>query len=321
MIKLRSFGLYNNHDPYYVGFLTRWQLSYLKFHFLKVSNDGKGDCTIVELPDDTLMVIDIKNARIGQAPLTDCENPIEYLQNIPNSNSIHRYIQTHPDMDHLDGFSDFLTDRSIVNFWDTDNNKTIDEFTNYREDDWTTYTKKKNLGKILHLDRRTNEITYSDGQKYDYQIFPISPTEDLVQQANDAKSDCYNLLSYVVLLRYKNCKILFGGDAPESVWNEIETWIDENDDARELFSNITIFKTSHHGRDSGYCGNSFLQKINPSAIIADNNVSSEESAYDKYKKFLENRSPSGLMFDIGRETVFGKYDTVNGTIIDYKTNW
>ena len=290
----------------------------LKIHFLKISEDGKGDCTLVELPDGEFMMIDVRNARNDDTANTSCENPIKCLESVMNTRSFHRYIQTHPDMDHMDGFNDLRNTCSIINFWDTENNKQVDDFEVYREEDWEKYQNPKPQ-KMLYLTRSTNPVKLKSGESYIYEIYALSPTEELVKQANESEN--YNILSYVVLLCYKNCKILFGGDIESSVWVEIESWMDSNDKANKLLSNVTIFKASHHGRDSGYCGNSFLKKINPRFIILDDNVKSEESAYEKYKNFLGGRDPSGWIYSVGKETVLAEYKEGDGTTMGYKSKW
>ena len=47
-------------------------------------------------------------------------NPIEYLKE-HQIKSIFRYIQTHPDMDHMDGLYNLVNTVPIQNFWDTAN--------------------------------------------------------------------------------------------------------------------------------------------------------------------------------------------------------
>ncbi len=289
----------------------------LKLHFLKVSEDGKGDCTIIELPDGEVMIIDIRNGRTDGSHNLECENPIDYLKNITNS-KLYRYIQTHPDMDHLDGFLDIINEFGINNFWDTKNNRVKPEnFSNeYRENDWDSY-RNDSKDHLHYFERMTDSIVSKTGP-YMYQLYPLSPTSDLVKRANETSGDDYNILSYVILLCYKNCKILFGGDIPDSVWTEIEECRDSNPKLEKLLSNVTIFKASHHGRKSGYCGNSFLKKINPRFIIADDNVESSESAYDEYKYFLDNRDPTGWVYSAGKKTVIAEYVEGDGTTLSYK---
>ena len=112
-----------------------------KIHFLNVKN---GDCSIIQHNTGHISIIDVCNARkvvanesAQAAAFSSCdspsgnfrqkehpENPIEYLNNI-NCNYIFRYIQTHPDMDHMDGIKDLFDSFEVVNFWDTDSQQNI----------------------------------------------------------------------------------------------------------------------------------------------------------------------------------------------------
>lgn len=274
-------------------------------HFLNV---GDGDCTIIELPDGNIMMVDIMNGRRDRSHNLEYENPIHYLRNIPNATSIYRYIQTHPDMDHMDGFADLLQTFDIVNFWDTENTKKKpDEFTNsFREIDWDAY-KTSPKGKILQFNRRTESVVSTTGP-YVYNIYPISPTKALTDTANEGED--WNSLSYAILLHYKGFKLLLGGDVTTTVWEDIAQWIIANPTtAGNLLSGINVFRTSHHGRGSGYCGNPLLKFFNPQVIISDNSAPSTESANAKYEYFLENREGGvGNMHYISDGTIVCKYD-------------
>ena len=51
-------------------------------------------------------------------------NPVTYRKSHGIS-SIFRYIQTHPDMDHMDGIRALFDKFAPINFWDTNNRKVI----------------------------------------------------------------------------------------------------------------------------------------------------------------------------------------------------
>ena len=87
----------------------------LKIHFLNV---GKGNCTVIKLPSERLMVVDIDNSRINDDDdVLQC--PIDFLNRTYPNESIFRFILTHPDMDHMSGLYDLDKERKIHNFWDT----------------------------------------------------------------------------------------------------------------------------------------------------------------------------------------------------------
>ena len=126
-------------------------------HFLNVK---QGDCSVICDNSGRVTVIDVCNAKPPDARVDFSNaywaqrqrgengnfqqkrypvNPISYLRK-HNINRIHRYIQTHPDMDHMDGIKTLFEEFRPVNFWDTDNMKEIDNssWTNspFNEEDW-----------------------------------------------------------------------------------------------------------------------------------------------------------------------------------------
>lgn len=114
-----------------------------RIHFLNVK---QGDCIWIEHSSGRNTVIDIcnGNADNGENLIEEMfkessntsgnynqkahpTNPIEYF-NVNWLQNIFRFILTHPDMDHMDGIERLFKEFNIINFWDTDNNKTIDSF-------------------------------------------------------------------------------------------------------------------------------------------------------------------------------------------------
>ena len=136
-----------------------------KIHFLNVD---EGDCSIIQHDNGKVTMIDICCGNIiEQQPsiVAFCNesansvkgnfnmkayptNPVEYIKrwHMP---SIFRYIQTHPDMDHMDGLKNLANTISIMNFWDTANTKvqSFDEHGNcgrYKKEDWDCYQRLRN---------------------------------------------------------------------------------------------------------------------------------------------------------------------------------
>lgn len=280
--------------------------NHLRIHFLRV---GDGDCTIVELPDNRIMMVDIMNGRIGAAPNSNYTNPIHHLNQYFSGYSIHRYVQTHPDMDHMDGFADLIKNYQIFNFWDTDTHKNPDDFTIFREEDWTAYKNAKK-GRILNVYRQTDPII-SDSGGYVYNIYPISPTTKLIADVNSSDNTPWNKASYVVLLQYGGFKLLLGGDAEKEVWEEIYDWANTDSKAKALLQDINVFKVSHHGRDTGYCTNEMLQLMTPQQIISDYSPLVKDSANSKYEYYRDNSQSLVNIRDIDKQNFFVDY-TLHG---------
>ena len=107
-------------------------------HFLNVKD---GDCSIIEHYSGHKTVIDVCNAkpvdpRREALMATEAKaergisgnfqqkkypvNPISYMRD-HGINDIFRYVQTHPDMDHMDGIEALFDEFSPANFHDTAN--------------------------------------------------------------------------------------------------------------------------------------------------------------------------------------------------------
>jgi len=251
----------------------------MTLHFLNV---GNGDCTIIQLPDGKLMMVDICNGNDSNPQKT---NPILYLQNLgyPAGSRILRYVQTHPDMDHMDGLAALFDLYEVTNFWDTENRKPRPDFSlpysKGKSEDWDAYQKLRS--NALYFYRDLSPITSKGGHPYPYELYVFHPTKQAVQEANRTQE--WNNLSYVLLLKEGNFKALIAGDIDDGVWEELYEWASENFKVRQLVSKITVFKVSHHGRRSGYCGADWLNLTQPQEIvISKGSVPGEQSAYGNY---------------------------------------
>ena len=182
-----------------------------RIHFLNVLD---GDCNIIQHDSGRVSVIDVSNAyddkdtdkekavkdikeriikhnnfvpdgKINYYQKESPDNPIQYLQKLKVDN-IFRFIITHPDMDHLDGIRDLFREFSIMNTWDTENNKELDldNFSNkYNPEDWKFYTDIRN--KKYESTKRLTYYASSENSYYkEDNIKILCPTPELVKQAN-----------------------------------------------------------------------------------------------------------------------------------------
>jgi len=262
----------------------------MELHFLKV---GNGDCTIIKLPDGNLMMVDICNGRGENPKLT---NPVDYVSRLTppwTKPKLSPYVQTHPDMDHMDGLAVLKKECSILNFWDTPNEKPSPDFNSPHSkgspEDWKAYQELRKHAK--HHYRSKSPVFFRYVQQTKYEVYVLHPTKEAVKEAN--KSDKWNNASYVLLItsgrvvKEKEFKALIAGDIETSVWEELYEWANTDETIKALVSNITVFRVSHHGRRTGYCGTDWLKLTNPKDIvISKGSVPEEESAYEDYRKYL-----------------------------------
>jgi len=255
-------------------------------HFLNV---GHGDCTIIEHASGHLTMVDINNADaldddtrrelaeeygikgtdyatklylsglLGESfrkkylaeagydvPLTD---PVDYLKHNWPGRPVFRYIQTHPDCDHMRGLNRLREEKiSILNFWDTANSRTITEFKGNDEAEWKEYQRLRSSRegpRVFRLNRDAHNKYWNedDAGSCGDGIYILAPTPPLAAAAN--KADDANGHSYALWLQYGEYKVVLGGDCNDSAWQSI--W-------QQYGSNLrcNALKAAHHGRDSGF---------------------------------------------------------------------
>ena len=290
-----------------------------RIHFLNVQN---GDCNIIEHNSNRITMIDVCCARkeiikdecsqedtgiIMNSSLSGNyrqkehpDNPIEYLKYVIKRNDIFRYIQTHPDMDHMDGLKDLFDECEILNFWDTNNNKKISssDFNKYRKEDWDFYQeirKSTSTPKVLYLtDNSEGEFyrcEYGDG------LFILAPSTELIKYAND--SEDYNELSYVLLYQTSGKKIIFAGDSGEKSWDYILRKYED------LVTNVDILLAPHHGRKTGGNDN-YLDILKPKLTLF-GNAESEHLDYSSWNNRdllkITNNEAGTIVLDIENNNI------------------
>lgn len=261
-----------------------------KIYFLNVK---EGDCTWIHHDSGRNTVIDICNGNnhdysvlnennYGQKDYPT--NPIYFLHtHFVKDGDIFRFILTHPDMDHMDGIQNLFNYFHPVNFWDTDNKKTLDInnswIGSYKKEDWEFYQSLHNKRvegvTYLRLYSGARGQYYNDGEDNDG-IYILSPTKALVEKANESKN--YNLLSYVLLLKEHGRNIIFAGDSGKDTWDSILEMYDSS------LSNIDVLIAPHHGRKTG--GNDeYLDILKPKVTLLGN----AKSTYLDYNAFNRRR--------------------------------
>ncbi|BAF60582.1 predicted hydrolase [Pelotomaculum thermopropionicum SI] len=319
----------------------------LKVHFLNV---GHGDCTIIMHPFGRLTMIDINNGteldsisaneildfftqskedlkrrliaeRLGiskSRQLVEAgydiqlTNPIEFLKQQYPNNSIFRYIQTHPDLDHMRGLVALReVGIQIWNFWDTKHNKIPDFQWESDEEEWEEYKAfrtGKRGAKVLYLYRGARGIYYNqepEGVDGGDGLEILSPTSELVEAANEAGNT--NNLSYVLRLTYKGIRIIFGGDAEKEAWDSIVGHYGEG-------LKCHVLKASHHGRETGYHQEA-VKLMNPQYTIVSVGKKPDTDASNKYRQYSDyvwsTRWKGNITLTIdsnGKATIESEYD-------------
>lgn len=267
-----------------------------KVHYLNVN---QGDCIILEHDSGRVTVFDISagnierqqgnraralverhltgamgNYRMCQHPT----NPLDYLTQM-GVNEVWRFILSHPDMDHLDGFDALLDEFAVLNFWDSGARKNKPDFSGYsgfREEDWDRYTKV-----IKGNEPGTRLVSVQAGACFKYansddnngagdNLYILAPNQELINESN--RTQDFNDASYVVLYNSEIGKVLLAGDAHDGTWE----YVKEHYEA--YVSDVALLIAPHHGRKSGRSYD-FLNYVRPKLTLF-GCASSEHLAYD-----------------------------------------
>jgi competence protein ComEC len=270
----------------------------VKFHFLDV---GDGDCTIIDFPKrvfrqsgqeiaDRMMMVDIHHHddHDTYVHITDY-----YKKNFKDTNGyvrpLHRYVVSHPHMDHMKGLSHLFEHIPIYNVWDIQHEftpeKSGDKWEQYK--DWLLYEalRSKTSGDptvLNHLDETTPALYWNEDD-----IDILSPSKELLRFAHykddgskrtaEEIGQVLNNISYVLLVRINGLKVVLAGDAEPKCWE----YILENHS--EKIKNIDILKAPHHGRESAFHEEA-VKLMNPKHIIFSVSEDCEHTVPEKYIK-------------------------------------
>jgi len=322
----------------------------MKIHFLNV---GHGDCTIIEHDSGRITMIDINNgddiddisakeiatetpSRVDDLSLYFAKvlsvqrksmlktagydiaitNPIEYFRRNFSGREIYRYIQSHPDLDHMRGINALFDQRiRIRSLWDTVHSKVPNFASDSDRLDWNRYTKLRNGEwfsqgdvQVKRYMRGTQSIQYAKSQGNlgeDDGIIVLSPTQETNRSANLAGNS--NNLSYVLGIVASNHFVVLGGDAEEEVWESIHAAYGQS-------IQCSVLKASHHGRDSGFHQPS-VKAMSPAYTIVSVGKKPPTDASNKYRTYSKNvwstRWKGNVVLEIpttGEATITSEYD-------------
>lgn len=212
-------------------------------------------------------------------------NPIDFFARVYPGRPIFRYIQTHPDIDHMRGICSLVESGLIpTNFWDTHHVKEP-ELQEQDVKDWQSYHDLRvgNYKKLTilryhrgaqarYFNQNENETPGGDN------IEILSPTPEIQQWADENEE--WNDLSYVLRITHAGRRIILGGDAGETAWEEIFHHYGSQ-------LKCDILKASHHGRDSGY-SQLAVEAMSPLLTIVSVGKKPDTDASNKYRTYSDN---------------------------------
>jgi len=279
----------------------------LVVHFLNV---GHGDCTVIKHPSGRITVIDSSNGEVIDEQRIDAKlralrkdrrtlelirargysvkaalkemgasveltNPVEFLARTYPGQNVFRYIQTHPEMDHMRGLAALLKHQDISAFWDTENDR-ADDMRDSDKADWEAYCKMRKADSRRVFVRGNDNAYYGAANEYD-KIDILSPTTAWTKECND--SEHWNDMSIVVRVTHNGASFVFGGDAESPAWDLMMA----DPAVKAKLKSINVLKASHHGRVSGY-DEKAVTWMSPGSVIMSIGEDCEHEAVEHYKK-------------------------------------
>lgn len=190
---------------------------------------GQGDSSFIELPNGKTMLIDAGNPENG-------EDIRKYIKS-KNYSKIDYLVATHPHSDHIGGMEKIIKNLEIGKIYMPEVAATTDIFY-----DLLTAIDNKNL--TIQTAKSGVNILSED----DLSIDILSPAKERYEEINN--------YSAVIMIKYKNNKFLFMGDAEKIIEKEIY----------DMDIKADVLKVGHHGSRTS-SGKTFINKVSPTYSV------------------------------------------------------
>ncbi len=200
----------------------------LRIHYLDV---GEGDCTIIELPDGKVMLID------GGDGTNDTKKSVMRYLNKLKVNEIDYLVITHADRDHLGALQEVLTYKKVLNAYlpHANASKNVEYAEIYaailEEKCSMVFSSRKE-----DLSKKDADAPYTLAFLYPYSSAALGYEEE---DSNDT--------SAVIWLDYMGTSALFLGDVSSKIENKLVTNHRLGLTPKADLSSTEILKVAHHG--------------------------------------------------------------------------
>ncbi|MBP3596219.1 MAG: MBL fold metallo-hydrolase [Clostridia bacterium] len=257
---------------------------------------GDGDMFYIKHSSDNFTVIDCYMHEENKNDIMD------EIKEQSKYKSIHRFISTHPDEDHILGLKIFRKKIGITNFYCVENEATkkeetedFKEYCDLRDGEQAFYVYNGCKRKWMNMngeDDSGNEI----GSAGINILWPERNNKYFKEELEKAKNgESPNNISPIIKYSMDNgVDILWFGDLEsdfmENIKNDLN--IEEAD----------IIFAPHHGRDSGKIPKEILEKINPKIIVIGEAPSNNLNYYNGYNTITQN-SAGDITFSCEEEKV------------------
>lgn len=239
---------------------------------------GDGDMFYIKHGSDNFTIIDCCMSEEDRSAI------VAELKSESRGKSVHRFISTHPDDDHISGLIYLNNQMNLLNFYCVKNKVTKP----VRTDDFDEYCSlRDNSDKVFHLFKGCSRKWMSEGNDERGSsginiLWPITSNEfykAALQEAEEGESP--NNIS--IIMKYTidgGAKILWMGDLESDFMDNI---VDEI-----TFELVDVLFAPHHGRDSGKVPTKWLEAMNPKIVIIGEAPSEYLNYYDSYNTITQN---------------------------------
>ncbi len=215
----------------------------LRIHFLDV---GQGDCTLIELPDGKVALIDG-----GDSKRSTKKTILRYL-NALDIDVIDHLVVTHTDKDHCGGLTEVFRYKKVLNAYLP---HTYEE-----EDVYYAKVYAAALEEGCNMVSASRAVFLSDEEDaYNFRFLYPNSVEATGEYSKD---------SSVLWLEYTGVRALFCGDADEKVEEKLRSFdaLGLLPTGANMLKDTHILKVAHHGSASATT-QAFLSHLQPKAAI------------------------------------------------------
>lgn len=237
---------------------------------------GNGDMFAIRHGSDNFTIID---CCLNDENIYDILSEIEILG---NNKSIHRFISTHPDDDHIKGLELLDAQEKILNFYCVKNEATKKEITS----SFKKYCELRDSYKAFYIkqDCYRRWMNRDSDERKSANIDILYPNIDNVffKEALEKakKGESPNNISAIIKYNSGSFKFMWMGDLETDFMNNIK------DDIK--LPKINFLFAPHHGLDSGKVPEAWLKQLKPDLIIIGEAPSENLNYYKGYDTITQN---------------------------------
>lgn len=208
------------------------------------------------------------------------------IEVLGKSKSIHRFISTHPDKDHILGLELLDAQKEILNFYCVENQAikkeiqpehkaSFDKYFELRDSDKAFYIKQGCSRKWMNIDDNERGSANIDI------LFPVRSNKHFQQALINARNGASpNNISPIIKCVCENFTFIWMGDLETNFMEKIENDVD--------LCKVNVLFAPHHGRDTGKVPKSWLEVLDPDLIIIGEAPSEHLNYYNGYNTITQN---------------------------------